>query len=378
MESVTVDYLIIGAGPAGLQMGYLLQKQGINYAILERGECAGTFFKTFPRHRKLISINKVYTGYDDPEINLRWDWNSLLSDDEGMLFKNYSRRYFPAADDLVRYLNDYALFYGLRILFNKKVTRVYRNARNGEFHVATADGDVYRARTLIVATGLARPFLPDIPGLKSVEVYTTVSVDPKDFENQRVLIIGKGNSAFETGDNLVETAAMIHLASPNPIKMAWATHFVGHLRAVNNNLLDTYQLKSQNATIDAAIREVRQHSDSYHVVFEYTHAEGEVEELVYDRVIACTGFRFNAEIFDASCRPRLTLCDRFPDQTPAWESVNVPDLYFAGTLMQMRDYKRYMSGLHPRLPIQRPHPEPISSGQIRECSAATARPASNG
>ncbi len=35
---------------------------------------------------------------------------------------------------------------------------------------------------------------------------------------------------------------------------------------------------------------------------------------------------------------------RFPALTSAWESVNVPDLFFSGTLMQARDYKRSFSG----------------------------------
>ena len=82
------DYLIIGAGPAGLQMGYFLEKAQRSYLILEAGATPGTFFTKFPRHRKLISINKVYTGFDDVELHLRWDWNSLLSDDEGMLLKH--------------------------------------------------------------------------------------------------------------------------------------------------------------------------------------------------------------------------------------------------------------------------------------------------
>ena len=36
--------------------------------------------------------------------------------------------------------------------------------------------------------------------------------------------------------------------------------------------------------------------------------------------------------------------DRFPAQTSKWESTNVPDLYFAGTLMQVRDYKKSTAG----------------------------------
>ncbi len=32
-----VDTLIIGAGPAGLQLGYYLERSGRDYLILERG-----------------------------------------------------------------------------------------------------------------------------------------------------------------------------------------------------------------------------------------------------------------------------------------------------------------------------------------------------
>jgi cation diffusion facilitator CzcD-associated flavoprotein CzcO len=63
-----LDYIIIGSGPAGLQMGYFLQKQKQNFLILERGEKAGSFFQKFPRHGQLISSNKVYTGYNDREL----------------------------------------------------------------------------------------------------------------------------------------------------------------------------------------------------------------------------------------------------------------------------------------------------------------------
>jgi cation diffusion facilitator CzcD-associated flavoprotein CzcO len=112
-SSATYEYLIVGAGPAGLQLGYYLEKAGRNYLILEAGDAAGTFFKRYPRHRTLISINKVYTGFDDPEVNMRWDWNSLLGDNQDLLFKHYSKRYLPPADELVRYLNDYAAHYQL-------------------------------------------------------------------------------------------------------------------------------------------------------------------------------------------------------------------------------------------------------------------------
>ena len=58
------------------------------------GECVGilgSFFSTYPRHDKLISLNKRHTGQKNKEFNLRHDWNSLLSDDESLLMKHYSK-----------------------------------------------------------------------------------------------------------------------------------------------------------------------------------------------------------------------------------------------------------------------------------------------
>ena len=335
------EYLIIGAGPAGLQLGYYLEKANRNYLILEGGNKAGKFFDKFPRHKKIISINKVHTGYEDTEINLRWDWNSLLSDSEEMLFKNYSREYFPHTDDLVRYLGDFANYFNLNIKYNCQVVRI---ARRNKFMVIDSNGNVFSAARLIVATGFSKPYIPEIPGIELAENYTDVSVDPEDFANQRVLIIGKGNSGFETADNLLATASLIHIASPTPVEMAWKTKYVGHLRAVNNNFLDTYQLKSQNGILDANVDKIEYTNDNYVVSFSYTHANGEKENLIYDRVIVCTGFSFDDSIFDKSCKLNLAINGRFPEQTSEWESTNIKDLYIAGVLTHMRDYKKKQSG----------------------------------
>lgn len=341
-EEQSFEYLVIGAGPAGLQTAHDLQQAGLDYLVVESGETPGTFYTRFPRHRTLISSNKVHTGFDDAEKNLRWDWNSLLSDSPEMLFKNYSQKYFPPADDLVRYLGDFARHFELRVRYNTRIARVSKAA--GEFHLTDTDGNRYRAKRLIVATGYSRAYQPAIPGLELAESYHDVSVDPADFVNQEVLIIGKGNSAFETADNLIPAASVIHVASPMSLRMAWKTHFVGHLRAVNNNFLDTYQLKSQNAVLDATIEKIEKRDGRYVVSVSYTHANGEREELFYDRVISCTGFRFDPSIFDESCTPDLCINDRFPRQTSAWESTNVDGLYFAGALMHMRDFKKTTSG----------------------------------
>jgi thioredoxin reductase len=322
-------------------MAYFLENAGRGYLLLEAGPSPGTFFRSFPRHRRMISNNKKHTGSQDPEFNLRMDWNSLLCDDPALRFTSYTDRYFPPADDLVRYLEDFAAAFSLRIQYGAEVVNI---ARNGCFRVTDAQGQIYQAQRVIVATGVSKPYIPPIPGIESADVYTTVSIDPSDFLDQRVLIIGKGNSAFETAENLIETAAVIHVAGPGGINFAWRSHYVGHLRAVNNNLLDTYQLKSQNAILDGHILSIERQNSRYLVTVSFSRANEVRRQLPYDRVIVCTGFRFDSSIFEPVCRPELVQHDRFPAQTSEWESTNVRDLYFAGTLMQVRDFKKSTSG----------------------------------
>ncbi|MFK7737327.1 MAG: NAD(P)-binding domain-containing protein [Pirellulaceae bacterium] len=338
------EYLILGGGPAGLQLAYYFEQEGLDYQILEAGSHAGTYFEKHPRHRKLISINKVHAGTDDEELRMRHDWNSLLTDDYSHLFKDYSKEYFPPAQALVDYLRDFAAKFNLKIRNNTWIATIKKTA-DGGYQLEAQDGTTLTCRRLVIATGVSKPYIPNLPGIELAEQYETMSVDAEDYINQRVLIVGKGNSAFETADHLIPTASVIHMVSPCPIDFAWKTHYVGDLRAVNNNFLDTYQLKSQNAVLDAETVGIRKLEDgTFAAKFAYQHAEGEVEELIYDRVICCTGFRFDASIFDESSKPELTIFDKFPNLTCEWESVNQPGMFFVGTLMQMRDYKKTTSG----------------------------------
>jgi flavin-dependent dehydrogenase len=121
------DYIVLGSGPAGLQLGYYLESARRNYLVLEAGQGPGTFFRTFPRHRQLISINKRYTGQHDPEVAMRMDWNSLLSAHERLLFTHWSERYFPQADEMVRYLESFASTCGIKVRYGVRLVGVKIN-----------------------------------------------------------------------------------------------------------------------------------------------------------------------------------------------------------------------------------------------------------
>ncbi|MEU1877541.1 NAD(P)-binding domain-containing protein [Streptosporangium sp. NPDC020072] len=334
------QYVIVGAGPAGLQLSYFLQQAGADYVTLERADAPASFFRTYPRHRRLISLNKVHTTSTDPEIRLRWDWNSLLNDSPGLLFPDYSAEYLPAADDLVRYLSDFQSLHGLAVRYGTAVSRIERSGDG--FLVRTGD-DVLRCRCVVVATGWGAPYVPEIRGIEHAVGYEEMDTDPAAYAGKRVLVVGKGNSAFETANAILGHAAMVHLASRRPLRLAWNTKHPGDVRGQYGAILDSYQFKTLHSVLDCVIDEISWTGEHYEVRITYSHADGEQAVLEYDAVIRCTGFRMDTSIFDPSCRPETERDDRLPSLHPDWRSSNVDDLYFAGTIAQARDFRRASS-----------------------------------
>ncbi|KAL2775663.1 FAD-dependent oxidoreductase domain-containing protein 2 isoform 2 precursor, partial [Daubentonia madagascariensis] len=96
---------------------------------------------------------------------------------------------------------------------------------------------------LLVATGLSVPNQVNFPGSEYAEGYESVSVDPEDFVGQNVLILGRGNSAFETAENILGVTNFIHMLSRSRVRLSWATHYVGDLRSLRLNSGNPFETK---------------------------------------------------------------------------------------------------------------------------------------
>ncbi|HZB29207.1 MAG TPA: NAD(P)-binding domain-containing protein, partial [Streptosporangiaceae bacterium] len=229
--------------------------------------------------------------------------------------------------------------------------------RDRRFVVTDQSGRVYRAKRVVVATGLGRPYLPPIPGIESAERYDDVDMDPADFAGQRVLILGTGDTAFATAARLAGRAAVVHVVGPragSAARIAHLTDVTGRPWAGNEIVLEPRRLAAQDGVVAATVRRIERWAGEPGEPAQQGE-QGEQGEFVvtlggarppwsgrmrmvqlrYDRVIACTGFQLDWTIFDASCSPDPALNGRLPALTSEWESVNVPDLFFAGELARV-------------------------------------------
>jgi len=350
--------VIVGAGPAGIQMAYYLQQANEPYVILEKSDHMGAFFTTFPRKGKLISVNKRYCGETaSSEFKLRFDWNSLLNDggDPEFRFTKYSEDVFPSTMCLRAYLQDFADTYGVsqHVAFNCAVTKISRSAdATADFEITTT-GETYQCQRLFYGAGVVPKDIPEYLTILASEfnakLYTyknfPMDDDGDSFKNKHVCVVGTGNAGFEAAEYINKYSASIAICGP--AKVAWRQHYPGFLRSNNMSLLDTFFLKINNVMYNppenspfgektnAFFGQVNMHLQNE--LIQWSKRGNGIDAIVY-----CGGFRFNDAPFDESVIPQVE--KGFPVLTSGYESVNVPGLYFIGTLMQSHDYKKGSSG----------------------------------
>lgn len=187
------EYIIVGAGPAGLQMGYFLEESGRDYIIVERNNESGSFFRKYPRHDRLISINKRFTGKLNQEFNFRHDWNSLLTHNL-LRFTDFSTDFFPRRKQMRDYLYNYSKIHNLNILYNTNILNI--NKINNIFRM-DADGRIFKCKHLIVASGLNQPVLPNFEGGQDMIGYEEMPLDEDFYKGKDVLILGNVHKYFK-------------------------------------------------------------------------------------------------------------------------------------------------------------------------------------
>ena len=327
------DVVVVGSGPGGLQVAYSLARAGIERcAVISRDDAPGGMFRRFPVYQRLISWTKPDAPVARGTREYEWyDHNSLVGDVEShqALTPMFMNREFdlPARREMESALAEFAVRGAIDVRYRCEwlSTRIDGDG----FVIGTSDGH-YRCRACVFALGMTEPWRPPIPGLEEAPHYAD-TVLPDRYAGKSVFIVGKRNSGFEIAQGLLPWARRLVLASPRPVDtavLAFSPLRLRYLQPFDEHVRGG----SGSHVIDAAIERVERHNGGYRISASGTSWHGELE-LEADEVIAATGFR--APLQDLPSLGVATINDgRLPAQTPYWESVSVPGIYFAGNVTQ--------------------------------------------
>ncbi|SCY41914.1 MULTISPECIES: NAD(P)-binding domain-containing protein [unclassified Lysinibacillus] len=202
-----LDTIVIGGGQAGLASGFHLQKKGLRFLIIEASNHIGGSWPSYYDSLKLFSP----AGF---------------SSMPGMKFPGNQNRY-PKRDEVVRYLQEYKNKFQLPVLINQRVELIENNKIG--FTVRTVTGDTFQTRSIINATGsFNNPYIPKIQGNEVFQGKTLHSSEYRNTElflNQRIIVIGGGNSAVQIAVELSEVSQTT-LSVRQPIKFV-KQHLLG-------------------------------------------------------------------------------------------------------------------------------------------------------
>ena len=180
-----LDVLVIGAGQAGLAMGWYLSRLGMRFRIVDAGSEVGQTW------RKRWDSLKLFTAaqYD----NL-----------PGMTFPAPHDTY-PGKDDVADFLQAYAAKFELPVALNVNVTRLRRTTL---YEIDTDRGPI-RAHNVVVATGpFHTPFVPPLARELDGGLFQIHSIDyrrPGSIPPGRVLVVGAANTGCQIALELSPT-----------------------------------------------------------------------------------------------------------------------------------------------------------------------------
>ena len=203
-----VDVAVVGAGFAGLYALYRLREAGWSVLGFEAGDSVGGtwYWNRYPGARcDVASVEYSYSFCDD--LQQEWVWTER----------------YATQPEILRYLEHVADRFDLRrhIHFNTRVEAAVFDEASGRWEVHTSDGEVTRARFVIMATGcLSTANLPEISGRDSFQGSVLHTGrwphHPVDFSGQRVGIIGTGSSAIQAIPVLAAEAAELVVFQRTP------------------------------------------------------------------------------------------------------------------------------------------------------------------
>ena len=211
-----IDVVVIGAGHAGLAISQLLNTQGVEHVVLERGEIANSWRNERWDSLKLLTPN----------------WQTRLP---GCAYDGDDPNGYMSVKELIQFLDDYAATTNAPIVTGCEVTSVRRIA---ERYRVTTNRGTWFARAVVLAKGACnKPSVPKAASELPAEITQLTPFDyrsPESVPEGGTLIVGASATGLQFADELLKAGRDVTLAAGEHVRMPrryrgkdifyWMTH----------------------------------------------------------------------------------------------------------------------------------------------------------
>ena len=184
------DVVVIGAGQAGLSVGYHLRRLGLSFVILEANARVGDSW----RHR-----------WDSLRLFTPAQYDGIV----GLPFPA-ARHSFPTKDDMANYLERYASHFDLPVRTGVRVQRLSRNG--AKYQIDTDHGHIEANHVVVAMASYQEPRVPAFSRELSphmVQIHSREYRSPAQLNDGPVLVVGAGNSGAEIAMELARSHRVV-------------------------------------------------------------------------------------------------------------------------------------------------------------------------
>ena len=289
------ETIIIGAGPCGLAAAVELERNDMDYLVLEAHNIVNAIYN-YPTHQTFFSSSEKIAIGDFPFI---------------------TEDHKPKRNQALVYYREVVKHFDLNIRVFEKVTS---GSRTDEGFIIETDKNSYSCRHLIIATGYyGQPNQLDVPGGDKSKV-THYFKEAHPYFNSQVLVVGGRNSSADAAIELEKAGARVtvihrrgdYSKSIKPWVLPQLKSLVQHGRIRYEFNTELLEVKDDSAVIRTG---------------------DEVKEIKNDFVLAMIGYHPDYDFLRSFGITLTPYEDGYaPSHDPATMETNIDNLYLAGVV----------------------------------------------
>ncbi|WP_276734125.1 NAD(P)/FAD-dependent oxidoreductase [Bacillus sp. (in: firmicutes)] len=280
------DTIVIGAGQAGISIGYYLKQSEQKFIILDKSDEVGESWKD--RYDSLVLFtSRMYSSL--PGMHLEGEKHG-----------------FPSKEEIVAYLKKYVERFNIPIQLRTEVMSVQK--LKNHFLIKTNQQE-YQAKNLVIATG---PFhIPNIPSISKDlaehihQLHSSQYKHSKQLVPGNVLVVGGGNSGAQIAVELSKER-VTYLACRNQLiyfplvigkrSIFWWFDKLGVLHASNTSILGKFIQKKGDPIFGYELKHAIKQKE---IILKKRVISGKQNEVIFEdsstlevnNIIWATGFR---------------------------------------------------------------------------------------